>query len=81
MIFRIHSSYLNPSTPKKKAVMEYCERKLRADSEPLLSPEYFKPEFMSLTTPHPMWTTAGSCSYQISISSIQAIMISGRYRT
>ena len=65
----------------KKAVVDYSERKLRADAEPPLSLEYFKPEFMSLTTPHPMWTTAGSCSYQISMCTIQAIMVSGRYRT
>ena len=59
----------------KKAVVDYSERKLRADAEPLLYLEYFKPEFMSLTTPHPMLTTAGSCSYQISMCTIQAIIL------
>ena len=36
---------------------------------------------MSLTKPHPLWLTAGSSSYQVSMSTVQAIMLSGRYRT
>ena len=36
---------------------------------------------MSLLKPHPILTTAGSNPYQVTMSIIQSIMISGRYRT
>ena len=36
---------------------------------------------MSLATPHPLWTSAGSSSYQVTMATIQARMISRRYRT
>ena len=65
----------------KKAVLSYWEQKLRDEAEPLLSLEYFKPQFMSLTSPHPILTTAGSNSYQTAMSTVQALMLSGRYRT
>ena len=65
----------------RKQMVNYWELKLRAEAEPLVSLEYFHPEYMSLITPHPIWTTSGACSYQNSMSSVQATMISGRYRT
>ena len=36
---------------------------------------------MSLTSPHPIWTTAGPLSYHVAMSTVQATMLSGRYRT
>ena len=36
---------------------------------------------MSLTSTHPIWTTAGSSPYNVAMSTIQAVMVSGRYRT
>ena len=35
---------------------------------------------MLLTASHPLWTTAGSLPAKVAIATIQAIMISGRYR-
>ena len=35
---------------------------------------------MSITSPHPLWTTAGSSPAHVSMASIQAQMVSGRYR-
>ena len=35
---------------------------------------------MSLTTPHPLWKTAGHSPYKIAMATIQAKMLSGRYR-
>ena len=64
-----------------KAVVNYWEMKLRADAGPLTSLQYFHPEFMSLVTPHPIWRTSGTSPYQISMSQVQATMLSGRYRT
>ena len=36
---------------------------------------------MSLSKPHPIWTTCGNNSYEICKATIQAKMLSGRYRT
>ena len=35
---------------------------------------------MSLTTPHPIWFTAGNSPYKVAMANIQAKMVSGRYR-
>ena len=43
--------------------------------------EYFKPRFMRLTSPHPLWKSAGSNPYEISKAIQQARFLSGRYRT
>ena len=39
------------------------------------------PLFYSLSKPHPIWTTAGSNSYEVEKACCQAKMLSGRYRT
>ena len=49
----------------KRHVTSYWETKLRNDASRLLSLTYFKPEFMSLQSPHPLWTSCGSNSYEI----------------
>ena len=41
----------------------------------------FKPQYMSLVTPHPLWVTAGSSPYEVTKAEVQAKMLSGRYRT
>ena len=65
----------------KTKIREYWEEKLRAEAAPLSSLEYFKPEFMSLTRTHPLWSSAGSNPYEVAKAVIQARMLSGRYRT
>ena len=64
----------------KKHVVDYWERLLRAEAEPLTSLCFFKPQFMSLSKPHPIWYTAGSSPSKISMAVSQALMVSGRYR-
>ena len=65
----------------KKRVISLWEEKLRAEAAALSSLKYFKPQYMSLTAIHPIWATAGSNPYQVAMSTVQAIMLSGRYRT
>ena len=65
----------------KKKIVDHWEQKLRKDAKALKSLQYFHPEYMSLTKPHPLWLTSGSSSYQVSMTTVQAIMLSGRYRT
>ena len=67
----------------KKKVISYWEHLLRAEAaDPRYSSLlFFNPKFMSLTTPHPLWTTSGSSPSKIAMATIQAQMISGRYRS
>ena len=63
--------------------LETCiwQTKFRQEASRLPSLLYFKPQFMSLSAPHPLWSTCGSNSYEICKAIIQAKMLSGRYRT
>ena len=67
----------------KKRVTDYWEQLLRAEAaDPRYSSLlFFKPSFMSLSSPHPLWTTAGSSPAQVSMATVQAQMLSGRYRS
>ena len=65
----------------KKHILSYWEKVLRAEAAPLSSLIYFKPDFMSLLRPHPIWATAGSSPAKIAMATIQAHLLSGRYKT
>ena len=65
----------------KLNVQEYWQQKLRKEAEPLDSLIYFNPRYMSLTQPHPLWTTCGSNSYEVNKACVQAKYLSGRFRT
>ena len=43
--------------------------------------DYFKAEFSSLTSPHPITWTPASNPYEVTKAVVQAKMLSGRYRT
>ena len=65
----------------KSHVVDHWEELLRAEAALLSSLTFFLPNFMSLTKPHPLWSTAESSPSKISMATVQARMISGRYRT
>ena len=65
----------------KSKVVDYWELRLRGESSLLSSLKYFKPEYMSLTKPHPLWSSAGSNPHEISKAIQQARFLSGRYRS
>ena len=65
----------------KSRVIDYWEKKLRAESSSLDSLQFFKPDFMSLTKPHQLWLSAGSNPYEVSKAVIQARFLSARYRS
>ena len=65
----------------KSSLISHWEVKLRTDAAALPSLMFFKPAFMSLTSPHPLWSTAGSSPSKVAMATIQAQMISGRYRS
>ena len=64
----------------KKRILDYWEQKLRHEATNLPSLHYFKPTFMSLLSPHPIWTTAGSSPTKVAMATQQARLLSGRYR-
>ena len=84
-----HSLILLQNPPKKEIlkstikshVMNYWEKTLRLEASCLPSLSIFKPEFMSLSSPHPIWTTIGANPYEVSKAIQQARLLSGRYRT
>ena len=65
----------------KSKIVDYWERTLRGESSLLKSLEYFHPEYMSLTKPHPVWATVGSNPYETAKAVQQARFLSGRYRS
>ena len=54
---------------------------LSTEAYQLPSLKYFQLHLMSLRSPHPLWTTAGSNSFEVSKAIVQAQMLSGRYPT
>ena len=61
--------------------MSYWEKTLRSEASRFPSLSLFKSEFMSLSSPHPIWSTTGSNPYEVSKAIQQARLLSGRYRT
>ena len=65
----------------KSKVLDYWETKLRLKAAPMRSLQFFKPEYMSLSRAHPIWTTSKNNPYETNKAIIQARFLSGRYRT
>ena len=59
----------------RKKVQDYWQVQLRAATSDLKSLLYFKPDYMSLSRPHPLWTTASSNPYETSKAIVQARML------
>ena len=79
---------LDNPLPKEKAkslikmkIQDFWQSHFRKASAPLPSLKYFRPEYMSLQKPHPIWTTCGNNSYEVAKAVIQAKFLSGRYRS
>jgi hypothetical protein len=64
----------------KSKVLSWWESRLRGEASLLTSLTYFNPSFMSLTTPHPLWSLAES-PFEVSKANTVASMLSGRYVT
>ena len=64
----------------KSKVLDFWEKKFQAQAALLPSLESFKSSYMSLTTPHPLYTSAHS-PFEVRKAVIVARMLSGRYRT
>ena len=65
----------------KSKITDFWELRLRQEAAPLTSLMYFKPGYVSLARPHPIWWTAGANPYEVAKAVVQCRMLSGRYRT
>ena len=65
----------------RSRVVDYWERKLREEAAVLTSVPYFKPQFMSLSSPHPIWTSCGPSPFESRKAVVACRMISGKYLT
>ena len=74
-------SKLQFKTLIRSKVLGYWETKLRTEAASLSSLEYFRPSYMSLSKPHPIYLTVGSSPYEMCKATVQAKMLSGRYKT
>ena len=63
----------------KKKVVDFWESELRLQAKSLKSLKYFNADFMSLTSIHPLFLTAGRSPYKVAMATTQAVMLSGRY--
>ena len=65
----------------KRKVTEYWECLLQDEAARLPSLQYFAASCASLTSPHPIWTSSGSNSFESRKSETLAKMVSGRFRS
>ena len=63
----------------KSRVLDHWEKKLRSESALLPSLVYFHPEFLSLTTPHKLWSTASSNMHEVTKAKVQLLFLSSQY--
>ena len=63
----------------KAKVVDFWEAEYRAEAASKTSLEYFKPEYLSLLQPHPLWTTCRNNSFEVNKSIVVARLMSGRY--
>ena len=83
-----HPLLLLESSPSKESskktikarVVDFWQTKLRQTAD-LPSLSYFKPEYMSLSKAHQLWTTCKDNSFEVGKAVIQAQLLSGRYRS
>ena len=63
----------------KAKIHDYWEKKLRAEAALLPSLKYFNPQFMSLSRPHKLWTTAGNNPFEVAKARVQLLFLSNQY--
>ena len=64
-----------------KRVLDLWQRNLRDEAQPKISLTYFNPSFMSLCTPHPVWTPSSTNAFETNKTRLQTSLLSGRYKS
>ena len=66
----------------KQAITAYWHKKLKSEVSTLPSLQFLRPSFLPLGRgSHPLWATCGSSPTAVRAATVQARMLSGRYRT
>ena len=66
----------------KSAITAHWHKKLATEASNLPSLQFLRPSFLPLGRgTHPLWATSGSSSTTVRAATVQARMLSGRYRT
>ena len=65
----------------KEKVHDYWHAKLSTEALSLPSLKYLRPEYLSLSKPHPIFTSLDGNPYQAKAAKVQALFLSGRYYT
>ena len=65
----------------KNSILDFWEKKLRFEASSMSSLLYFNPNFMSLLTPTPLWTSCSSNSIETNKCVYQSALLSGRFKT
>ena len=63
----------------KAKILDYWEKKLRAEAVLLPSLNYVHTQFMSLSCPHKLWSTAGSNPFEVAKARVQLLFLSNQY--
>ena len=63
----------------KSKITDHWEFKLRSEALFLTSLPCFHPQYLSLTSPHKVWTTAGPKPYEVSKARIQLLFLGSLY--
>ena len=64
-------------------VLDHWQTGLRKEAFPMTSLIFFNPNYMSLSSPHPVWTTCSSNPFEVNkaLALVQASLVSCRYRS
>ena len=65
----------------KLKVVDSWQQTLRQEASSKDSLLFFNPSYMSISIPHPLWTSCSSNSFEVNKAIIQASFLSGRYKT
>ena len=62
-------------------VLDLWQIILRSEACPKTSLYLFNPNYMSVSSTHPIWTSCSSNPFEVNKATVQAALLSGRYRT
>ena len=65
----------------RSKIYEYWHKWLCSSTSSLSSLVYLRAPFLALNVPHPIWTSLDSNPYQAKAAAVQALFLSGRYRS
>ena len=65
----------------KCQVIDHWKKHYEDEAAEKVSLKYFKPQYLSLTRPHPLWTTCTNNPWETNKALVVSLLLSGRYVT